>query len=183
VLERRYFRAEPVFLKTVSVRKMISAAAALATLSVFGLSLGIATSATYVTSWGSYGSGLGQFDHPGGVAVAHGRVYVADTGNSRIEKFTSGGEFRRAWGSHGSRHGQSAHPGGIAVAHGRVYVANTDIDRIAKFTSQGKFLRSWGSKGLGRGQLGFPHGVAVDARGHVYVADSGNDRIEKFSQP
>jgi hypothetical protein len=65
------------------------AIAALTTLAVLGLSLGIAAAATYVTSWGSRGSGPGQFDNPPGVAVdAHRHVYVADPGNDRIEKFS-----------------------------------------------------------------------------------------------
>ena len=56
---------------------------------VLGISLGIATAATYVTSWGSHGSGPGQFNRPRGVAVdATGHVYVADDDNSRIEKFS-----------------------------------------------------------------------------------------------
>jgi hypothetical protein len=42
----------------------------------------------YLTQWGSAGSGDGQFNGPWGVAVdASGNVYVADSGNSRIEKF------------------------------------------------------------------------------------------------
>jgi NHL repeat len=72
----------------VGTRK-IWTAAAVAALVVCGLSLGIATSATYVTSWGSRGSGPGQFGYPYGVAVdAQRHVYVADTSNRRIEKFS-----------------------------------------------------------------------------------------------
>ena len=39
---------------------------------------------TYVTSFGSPGSGPGQFDGPTGVAVSGGLVYVADANNNRI---------------------------------------------------------------------------------------------------
>jgi PKD repeat protein len=43
----------------------------------------------YTTQWGSgWGSGRGQFARPGGIAVdSAGSVYVADTGNNRIQKF------------------------------------------------------------------------------------------------
>jgi hypothetical protein len=86
-------------------------AAALTMLAVFGLSLGIATSATYVTSWGSQGRGPGQFELPASVAVdAHRHVYVADVLTNRIDKFTSGGRFLDKWGGRGSGRGQFNHP-------------------------------------------------------------------------
>jgi hypothetical protein len=40
---------------------------------------------SYVTSFGSFGSGAGQFNGPSGVAVdGSGNVFVADRGNNRI---------------------------------------------------------------------------------------------------
>jgi hypothetical protein len=39
--------------------------------------------------WGGFGDGPGQFDHPTGAAVGpHGKRYIADTGNHRIQKLT-----------------------------------------------------------------------------------------------
>src|SRR5882757_7240253 len=68
-----------------------------------------ASAATFVRGWGSHGSGQGQFVYPRGVAVdANGHVYVVDTYNDRIEKFSADGAFLRAWGSYGSGHGQFA---------------------------------------------------------------------------
>jgi tripartite motif-containing protein 71 len=41
-----------------------------------------------IARWGSYGSALGRFQDPTVVALdAAGSVYVADSGNSRIQKF------------------------------------------------------------------------------------------------
>jgi DNA-binding beta-propeller fold protein YncE len=48
---------------------------------------------TYISQWGSFGSGDGQFNSPAGVAidVAGDCVYVADyAANHRIEKFGPG---------------------------------------------------------------------------------------------
>ena len=43
---------------------------------------------SFLTKWGSMGSGDGQFNLPRGVAVdGSGNVYVADQNNSRIQKF------------------------------------------------------------------------------------------------
>ena len=59
----------------------------------------------FVTTWGSYGSGDGQFQGAAGVAVdAAGNVYVADDWNHRIQKFTSNGTFITKWGSEGHLH-------------------------------------------------------------------------------
>src|ERR1035438_1805419 len=53
---------------------------------------------TYLTQWGSGGSGP-----PTGIAVdSSNNVYVADTDGHRVEKFTSSGNYLTQWGSHGS---------------------------------------------------------------------------------
>ncbi|MEA2215680.1 MAG: hypothetical protein QOK19_1241 [Solirubrobacteraceae bacterium] len=51
-------------------------------------------------SFGSPGSGDGQFKEASGVAVneASGDVYVVDSGNNRVERFNAAHEFVSAWG-------------------------------------------------------------------------------------
>ena len=67
------------------------------------------SSGTYLTQWGSYGSGDGQFNYPYGVAVdASGNVYVADLYNHRIQVFTSSGTYLTQWGTQGSGPGSSS---------------------------------------------------------------------------
>jgi len=110
-----------------------------------------------------------------------GDVYVADTGNHRIQRFTVGGNYRTGWGTYGTGDGQFASPTGVAVdSLGGVYVADTDNHRIQKFTAAGTYLTQWGTYGTGEGQFASPTGVAVDSSANVYVADTGNHRIQKF---
>ena len=137
----------------------------------------------FITKWGSYGSGDGQFDSPGGIGVdSSGNVYVADSGNYRIQKFTSDGQFILKWGSYGSGDGQFNWPTGIAIdSSGNVYVADQDNHRIQKFTSNGQFVTKWGSEGSGDGQFSLPWGIAIDRSGNVYVADYASHRIQKFT--
>src|SRR5262249_6270131 len=95
---------------------------------------------TFLTKWGSFGSGDGQFEFPGGVAVdASGNVFVADEDNDRVQEFTNTGTFVRKWGCPGSGDGQFISVDGnfldgIAVdASGNVFVADGNNFRIQKF--------------------------------------------------
>ncbi|HJQ35019.1 MAG TPA: PxKF domain-containing protein [Pyrinomonadaceae bacterium] len=131
------------------------------------------SSGGFVTSWGTQGSGNGQFiaGAAGLDTDSAGNVYVADPGNHRVQKFTSGGTFITSWGVTG--------PAGVAVDDSdNVYV--TDGDTVKVFTSAGAFVRQFGSSGSGNGQLDGPRALDVDASGNVYVADTNNNRIEKF---
>lgn len=137
--------------------------------------------------WGSKGTDAGQFQNPKGVAVGpDGSVYVLDSGNNRVQKFSDNGRFITSWGETGQAEGQFNEPWGIAVDRaGNVYVGDTWNHRIQKFDADGNFLASWGgfANGSGsaeKGKFYGPRGIAVDQAGYVYVADTGNHRIQKF---
>ncbi len=133
---------------------------------------------TFVSKWGTQGSGPGQFNQPRSLATdAAGNVYVADLQNSRIQKFTADGTFLTQWGGFAP-----ASPAGVAVdAAGNVYAADRNNHRIMKFTSDGAPLQTFGSFGSQPGQLSAPEGVAVDAAGNIYVAEYSNNRVQKFA--
>jgi Bacterial Ig-like domain/RTX calcium-binding nonapeptide repeat (4 copies)/NHL repeat len=146
----------------------------------------------FTTKWGATvpiigtpiaGTGNGEFNLPAGVATdSSNSVYVADTNNNRIQKFTSAGAYTTQWGSVGTGNGQFSLPQGIATdSSNNVYVADTGNNRIQKFNSTGTYMTQWGSAGTGNGQFASPSGVAVDSSGNVYVADAGNTRIQKFN--
>ena len=141
------------------------------------------SSCNFLLKWGSTGSGNGQLNPPQGVAVdASGNVFVVDSGNNRVEKFTSTGTFILAWGSPGSANGHFSDPYAIAVdASGNVYVTDVSNHRVQKFTSTGTFTLAWGGPGSGPNQFSRPFGVAVDSSGNVYVTDFDNNRVEKFT--
>ena len=88
-----------------------------------------------MAKWGTKGSGNGQFVSPKGLAIdGLGYIYITDTGNSRIQKFDSNGNYITQWGIEGSDDGQLLYPEGIAVdGSGYVYVADTGNHRILIF--------------------------------------------------
>jgi sugar lactone lactonase YvrE len=142
-------------------------------------------SGSFITKWGSNGTGNGQFEGDiNGVAVdSSGNVYVTDSHNNRVQKFTNSGSFITKWGSNGTGNGQfEGDINGVAVdSSGNVYVTDSHNNRVQKFTNSGSFITKWGSWGTGNGQFSVPFGIAADIFGNVYVSDLNNHRIQKFS--
>ena len=93
-------------------------------------------SGEFLSKWGSKGSGDGEFSNPHAIAVdGSGKVYVADTGNNRVQVFSSDGVYLGQWGSFGDGDGQFSNPQGIAADYsGNVYVADTGNDRVQVFS-------------------------------------------------
>jgi len=152
---------------------------------------------------GILGNGDGQFDVPQGVVVdTWGNVYVADTGNHRIQKFDRSGNFVKQWGASGTGDEEFDQPIGLAVdSAGNLYVTDRQLYRVQKFNSSGTLLLMWGwgvddgsnefqvctdgcEAGIGDygdGQFTRAESVAIDASGKVYVADATAFRIQEFS--
>jgi sugar lactone lactonase YvrE len=85
--------------------------------------------------FGLEGDSLRQFIAPQDVAVdAEGYIYVADTGNHRIQKFTPYGGLKIAFGEHGSDGEQFIFPSGIAVDEDLIlYIADTGNNRVERY--------------------------------------------------
>ena len=84
-------------------------------------------------SFGSEGSGQGEFNGPRGVAVDDdGNVLVADTMNNRIQKFTADGKFITAVGRKGKKELEFDYPTGIAIhpTSKRIYVSESLNKRV-----------------------------------------------------
>src|SRR5574340_786066 len=137
----------------------------------------------FLFTFGTKGSGDGQFNAPVGLAISSDSIYVVDNAQNNIQKFDSTGKFVTKWGGQGSNHGQFLLPQGVAVdPSGDVYVVDTGNSRVEKFDGTGKFLLTIGQSGLADGQFLSPRAIAADSQGSIYVADSGGNKIEKFTE-
>mgnify|MGYP000881563720 CR=1 FL=1 len=139
---------------------------------------------SYVTQWGSFGAGAGQFGDPSGVAVdSIGNVYVTDFQMRHVQKFDPQGNYLMEWGSFGTGDGQFGFLEGIAIdSFDHVYVVDGGNSRIQKFDDNGNFLGKWGTQGSGNGQFYGLHGIAIDAANNVYVTETHNYRVQKFTR-
>ena len=128
---------------------------------------------------GGQGKGRGQFDKPRGITTdTEGNIYVADSGNSRIQKFSPEGEFISAFGKPGTGEGELREPNGIAVdSEGSIYVADALNHRLLKFKSDGTFVKQWLGPEI---NLYGPRDLAIAPNKQIYVLDQGRTRIVKF---
>lgn len=123
--------------------------------------------------------------NPWGIAVDQdANVYVADSGNHQIQKFTSTGTPVTSWGEHGAAAGEFDEPAGVTVNQlGLVYVADSKNHRIQKFTSAGLPDGLWGEVGSEPGQFSRPQGIAYSkASGLLYITDNLHTRVQVFNE-
>jgi DNA-binding beta-propeller fold protein YncE len=126
---------------------------------------------------GGRGNGRGQFESPRGIAIdGAGNIFVADTSNGRIEKFSPSGVFTSSIGTRGKGHGQFGEPNGLAIDRfGNIYVAEASNHRVQKLAPDGTFIAEWAPGFYG------PRRIAIGPDDSIYVVDQGRTRIVKFS--
>jgi hypothetical protein len=142
--------------------------------------------------WGKPGSGPGEFKFIGGdpttptdihgkIAVGpDGNVYVSDSGNARVQVFTTQGRFVHQLGSYGAGKGQFLQPGDLAVdSSGNVYVSDGGRQDLTKFSPAGKVIWTIGG---GTGTDPDLSGccwnfTSFDAHGRLVIVQDDQNRV------
>lgn len=139
----------------------------------------------FVKSWGSRGSGQGQFNMVHGIAIdAQNNVYVADSGNKRIQVFDSDGNFKTQFDDLGFPAAICISPG----AHQYLYSSNSnppdDIDsngEIYKVELSGHVVGKFGRAGKLPKEFGTVNAINCRSENELYVGELGNWRVQKLT--
>lgn len=145
-----------------------------------------ATTLSFITTFGSYGTGSSFLRGPLDVAIndTTGRVYVADAENARIEWFDFDGQYvgqQNGWGTAG---GFMTRPTGVAVNQttGDVYAADSGSGYVFQYQADGAYVRKWGGFGSGNGQFTTAWGIDINqSTGNVYVVDGSRNVVQYFT--
>ena len=123
----------------------------------------------YIASFGSPGSGPGQFRVPHSIRVAKdGRVYVCDRENHRVQVFSGEGEYLDQWTDFKS-------PMGVHIDNDQVVYVTDQVPRLSILNLDGELLARGRTFENG-------HNVYSDSRGDLYAVDTANMRVQKFAK-
>ena len=115
----------------------------------------------HVKSWGSWGTGPGQFVTPHGIWVDGDRIYVCDRENNRVQIFSRDGEYVSEWTGF-------FHPMDVFVdGEGTIYVTD-QVPGMTMLDREGGMITRIRTPANG-------HGMWVDIHGNMYTA--GNDAL------
>ena len=114
--------------------------------------------------FGKAGSSPGELFFPTNITIGPNKnLYVADTGNYRIEEFSTKGEFLHSYGSVGISLGKFARPKGVALDRdNRMYVVDAAFENVQLLDKSGNLLLFFGSPGDAPESLNLPTTVFVD---------------------
>lgn len=148
----------------------------------FFVPLASADTYSYVSQFGTKGSGNGQFNNPTGICIdSKDHIYVVDNGNNRVEHFSPDGKFLNKFGYAGTKNTAFSNAKYIATDDTYLYITDATQNEVKKFRKSGRFEKAWGSTDNSQGKFDEIEGIAVDSK-YVYVADAFNDDLQKFDK-
>ncbi|MDZ7262748.1 MAG: NHL repeat-containing protein [candidate division KSB1 bacterium] len=139
----------------------------------------------FLFSFGSLGSERGQFKEPQALSIdLEGNIYVADTGNNRLQKFDARGNFIKEVGGFGWEKEQFHRPLDVCARSALdVFVADYHNQRIERYDRNLNYISSlYSDEALPEKlQFGRPCGLGFSGHRELFIVDDENHRILKIS--
>jgi len=139
----------------------------------------------FVGFFGGKGSEEGKLNNPAGISVdVNGCIYIADTGNHRIQKFSERGNFLEYRGGFGWTGENFDKPFDIyAKSVLDIFVVDQNANRIIRFDKDLNYISSLKADDIKNNDLifGYPSGIALSKRADIFVVDGENKRIIKIN--
>jgi len=126
---------------------------------------------------GESGNSLGQFNAPRGLLVGPpGGLYVADSGNARVQVFRLPTlELHAVW------NGPLQNPVCLATdSSERVYVLDRGLKQVLRFSAWGVPDDAYNAAMAAQTSLPSPYALAVASDGTLYVSDDKSDAVLSF---
>lgn len=127
---------------------------------------------------------FGNLNNPRGISLSPtGEIYIADTGNNSVKKFTKDGKLIQEISGYGWGELEFDQPCDIDAGNGLViYVADYNNHRIQRFDKNLNFIATLRGESDGEKLFGFPRSVAFSRFGDVFVIDEENLRCVKINK-
>jgi hypothetical protein len=138
----------------------------------------------YIKSWGSRGTGPGQFNIPHTIAIdAQNNIYVGDRENKRIQVFDTEGAFKTQYTNAGAPYAICITPGPRQFLYTSNSNPSTSMDNgeIYKMTLDGKILGKFGRAGKLLKEFGTIHEMDCRSENELYVGEIVNWRVQKLT--
>ena len=124
----------------------------------------------------------GRFNNLYGIFIKGDVLYVAELGNHRIQKLTTGGQFLQTFGQCGSGQRQFNFPTFVIVdQRDRLIVSDSGNNRVVILDQAGTWLLTINGYAPGSRAFKISRGVALDPQGNIHVTTSGSYTIKVFT--
>ena len=144
-----------------------------------------------LASWGTAGNGPGELGYVTGIAVTDENVFVADSMNRCVHRFTASGSFINEIGRRddGAKFlgliASSPYIDCFVDSKGKLVVNNPGQSRVETYEPDGKLLSWWGTYGLNADKFSGccnPVRIAPAPEGNVLTSEKGIPRVKVYSR-
>ena len=131
----------------------------------------------YASTFGTRGTGPGQFINPAGLHFDGGELFVVDSFNDRIQVFSPIGAYRREWPI--PRIDQAPNPIDLTLLpSGHILVTDFVNQRVFEFSREGAYLGTWLPRDPAEDRSLFGISSAMDM---VLVGDRKRDSVRRYN--